>query len=107
MTRLPLLVTVAVLLGAGSALAQDAGGQTPPEGPGAGMQHPGMAPEMGRHGYMGMRRHRMEMMTKAASFHFRREGAAIDIRCAADEPTKACVDAAGVLIDKLVATAPK
>ena len=57
---------------------------------------------MGGHGgYMGMHRPPMMMMQKSAGFRFKRDGAEIDIRCAADEPTKACVDAAAVLIDKL------
>jgi len=50
----------------------------------------------------------MPMMQKSAGFRFKRDGAEIDIRCAADESTKACVDAASVLIDKLASmkTAP-
>ena len=41
--------------------------------------------------------------TKAAVFHLRRGDARVDIKCADDEPTKACVDAATALMDKLAA----
>ena len=39
--------------------------------------------------------------TKAAVFRFHKGDARVDIKCAEDEPTKACVDAASTLIDKL------
>jgi hypothetical protein len=60
----------------------------------------------GRGGYMGMRHPPMGMMQKSAGFRFKKDGAEIDIRCASDEPTKACVDAASVLIDKLATMKP-
>jgi hypothetical protein len=44
--------------------------------------------------------------SKAAHFRMRSGTAAIDIKCADDEPTKACADAASQLIDKLSAVAP-
>ena len=103
----------------GVAIAQPA----PPAGPpGEGMNRPGMtmAPEgdgpghMGGHmeGRMGGRMGgpgRGEMMRhmmgeKAARFDMRRGDTRIDIKCAADEPMKACVEAATALMDKM---APK
>ena len=50
--------------------------------------------------------HRMMMRRmmeggKAARFHISRGESVIDVRCAADEPMKACVDAASALLDKL------
>jgi hypothetical protein len=39
--------------------------------------------------------------SKAAHFRLRNGNAGIDVKCADDEPMKACVDAAGQLIDKL------
>jgi len=47
-----------------------------------------------------MMRHMMEG-GKAAHFSFRRGDSRVDIKCAADEPMKACVDAAMTLADKL------
>ena len=94
---------LAVLAGAGVAVAQapapEAPRGPPGEGPGPGM-HEHMREHMrgpmgGMGGPPGMQ------MTKAARFHFSRGENQVDIRCAADEPTKACVDAASVLLDKL------
>jgi hypothetical protein len=48
----------------------------------------------------------MGMMQKSAGFRFKKDGAEIDIRCASDENTKACVDAASVLIDKIASMKP-
>lgn len=71
---------------------------------------PGHGPGGGRPGG-GMGRMMGEMMdhmhpSKAASFHLRKGDARVDIKCADDEPTKACIDAASALLDKL-ATQPK
>lgn len=68
---------------------------------GRGMEHGPMGRDM-EHGPMG-RGMQPPPPTKAAVFHFRRGDARIDIKCADDEPTKACVDAATVLMDKLAA----
>lgn len=38
---------------------------------------------------------------RGAHFVFEREGAVIDLKCADNESTRACVDAAAVLLDKL------
>jgi hypothetical protein len=74
-----------------------------------GMHGEGRGGMMGHHmGMMGgMMDHRMGMMgggmrgPRGAHFVFEREGAMIDLRCAENEPTRACVDAAAVLLDKL------
>ncbi len=64
-----------------------------------------MQPGMG-----GMMEHHPGMMTggmrgpRGARFVFEREGAMIDLKCADNETTRACVDAAAVLIDKLAPT---
>ena len=102
MSRIPLLIGAVVMLGAGSALAQDAPGAPPPPpgGPGGGPMHPMMER------WLEMHRHDMAMMQKAAAFRFRRGDAEIDIKCAADEPTNSCVDAASALIDKVMASTP-
>jgi hypothetical protein len=101
MTRLNLLAGAFMILGTVAAHAQspapDASAAPPPGGADGGAMHGSMG---GHGGYMGMHRRAM-MMQKSAGFRFKRDGAEIDIRCAADESTKACVDAAAVLIDKL------
>ncbi len=100
MARIHLLAGAFILIGAVAANAQGAPAAPPPPAPEAGIPHP---PMEGRGGFMAMRmHHRMAMMQKSAGFRFKRDGAEIDIRCAADEPTKACVDAASLLIDKVV-----
>jgi hypothetical protein len=106
MARIPVLISAFVLLGAVSALAQDAPNPAgpPPGGPGPGMERPPMG---GRGGWMGMHRGHMMMRDKAASFRFKKDGAEISIRCASNEPTKACVDAAALLIDKVSSVTPK
>ena len=90
---------LAVLAAGGVAVAQQPpgppGGEGPPPRPS--MEEGGR--QMHGHGPMG----RMMQMSKAAQFHFSRGDSRVDIRCAADEPTKACVDAAGALLDKLAA----
>ena len=95
MTRLNLLAGAFILFGVAAAHAQGAPpAELPQGGPEAGMMHGPMGGPMGMH-------RPMMMMQKSAGFRFKRDGAEIDIRCAAYEPTKACVDAASVLIDKL------
>jgi hypothetical protein len=71
------------------------------------MMHPHMIDGEGGHGgWMAMHEHHMAMMQGAAAFRFRRGDAEIDIKCAASESTKACVDAAATLIDKINASVP-
>ena len=97
------------LLAGGVAVAQTAGGP-PPAGEAA--PFPGGPPDHGpmggpdgmRHGPRGYMDRMMRMRpppSKAAHFLFRKEGATVAIKCADDEPTKACVDAASALLDKL------
>ena len=88
-----------MVLAAGVAIAQTPNADAPPQG------------EMGRgamehlHGMMhGMHR---PPPSKAARFMFRKGDAVVAIKCADDEPTKACVDAGSALLDKLAATQPK
>jgi len=85
--------------------APPAGQDNPAPDPMRDRMHDGMHGE-GRGGMMG---HRMGMGMmggdmrgpRGAHFVFEREGAMIDLRCAENEPTRACVDAAAVLLDKL------
>lgn len=91
---------LAVMLAAGVAVAQmpPADGMRPMAG-----DKPGE--EMGPHGHGGMRemmRH-MPPPSKAAHFRFRKGDTMVDIKCADDEPTKACVEAGSALLDKLAA----
>lgn len=83
----------------------------PPPPPGPGPRGPGMAgPEggPGMHGPMMMEAygpmrgwHRPPPPSRAASFYFQRDDAEIHIQCAEGESTRACVDAASVLLDKV------
>ena len=94
-----ILLGTAALLIAGVAVAQPA----PPDGGPSGEDH---GPRSEMRGGMGMRGHRgmMQRMMeggKAAHFHVRRGDSRVDIKCADDEPMKACIDAATTLLDKL------
>ena len=73
----------------------------PPQQPGEGMRERMRGPGMMREAYM----HGMMQQNgpRAARFRFEKEGARVSIACANNETTRACVDAAGVLIDKLAA----
>ena len=103
----PLLITLAAAsaLVAGVAIAQ------PAPGPDGGAPPP--AREMGERGPGGpggwMRRMMMRRPppTKAAFFNFRRGDAAVTIKCADDEPMKACTDAATTMLQALKDAAPK
>jgi len=80
------------------------GMEGPRMGGGPGMGGPGMhAPGM-MEGYGPMRgAHRGPPPSRAASFHFQRDDSEIHIHCAEGESTRACVDAASILLDKLAA----
>ncbi len=76
-------------------------GQPPTErGPGAAQMErgPGM---MSRGGPQGMERMMRMHPPKGAVFMFRRGDQRVVVKCADEESTKACVDAAGTLMDKL------
>lgn len=113
MKKFVVLGAAALLVTAGVAVAQPAGPSAPPAGeppnPDAGAMREGGPPGMMHGGPMHGGRHAMRMMermhnqSKAARFNFVRDDASISIKCADDEPTRACVDAAGVLLDKLAA----
>jgi hypothetical protein len=96
-----------VVLAAGVAMAQAPGPAAPPPG------EMGRGPmgEMGRGPmeHMGPGMHGMHRPppSKAARFMFRKGDAVVAIKCADDEPTKACVDAGSALLDKLAAQQPK
>ena len=102
----------------GVALAQGAPPPNAPPPPPPGDHGPGPQGDMGRGpmdgprpdmGYMRreMMMRRMEEFNKAAHFHFRKGDMAIDVKCAADESTKACTDATAALLDKLNAATAK
>ena len=97
----------AVLLGAGVAVAQ-APSPPPPPGPMSGPEGgPGGEMGPGGHHFGGMRGMHRPPPSKAARFMFRKGDAVVAIKCADDEPTKACVDAGSALLDKLAAQQPK
>ena len=128
MQKILVLAAVAVLGGTTLVAAQPAPGTPPGGGPGAGPE--AGAGEMGRmrpsgpmgegrmgegrmgEGRMGemremmMRRGRMRG-PEGAHFTFERDGAVIDLRCADNETTRACVDAAAVLLEKLAPAAAR
>ena len=110
MTRTFALAAAAFLGSVTLAAAQPA----PPPAPPAGQDSPAPEPMRDRmrehmrgEGRSGMMEHHMGMMgggmrgARGAHFVFEREGATIDLRCAENETTRACVDAAAVLLDKL------
>ena len=109
MKNLLLAAAATVLLAGGGAAWAQMPGQAAVPAPGSDAQQPaehhGMeGGEHEMHGHGGGHWMRMMMQgTKSAHFHFRRGENAVDIRCAADEPTKACVEAATTLMDKLAA----
>ena len=104
------LPALAVLLASTSfAAAQPTPSPDGQPGAGAQMTAPAMDGMGGRMGYgrAGMGRDMMGYrMGRAygpsgARFRFEKEGARVDIRCSVMEPTRACVEAAGTLLDKL------
>lgn len=89
-------------------------GQMPPEaGPPAGPTSPGMmgaGPERGMMGHHPPPRgpgeehwhhHMMMMQSKGAMFYFRRGNSSIMVKCAENESTQVCVNAAATLLDKI------
>jgi len=109
MKKLTMLGAAAIVLGvAGTAAAQPASPPAPPEmeemHEGMPSGHPGMhgGPPGMRPGMMGMMR-----ASKGARFHFSRNDGVVDVKCAEDEPMRACVDAASALLEKLAPQPPK
>ena len=86
-------VALAMVAGVGAAVAQ-APAPPPPEGPPAMEGPPGFMRHFGG-------RHMRPPPSKAARFMFRKGDSVVAIKCADDEPTKACVDAGSALLDKL------
>ena len=119
-----LLAGVAVA-GAGAFAQSPPGGF--PGGPGGPMGGPGGGPGMGGPGGPGMggpvmggpgmrpgsfgpgpgMRPMMPPPTRSAVFSFNRGDTRVMIKCADNESTQACVDAAGTLIDKLAASSQR
>ena len=107
----PFVLAAAALLGSATlAAAQPSPPPAPPpaasDAPAAQPQPPsdGMRERMRSGGMMReayMRRAMEERGPRAARFRFEKEGAMVGIQCANNETTRACVDAAAVLIDKL------
>ena len=107
-----LALAAAALLGTATlAAAQPAPPAPPPAPPAPGAAQPGPGPDdmhHGMHDHDGGHRMMMGMSRpRGARFIFERQGALIDLRCADNEPTRACVDAASVLIDKLAPQTPR
>ena len=104
MKKLVLAGAAAIVLAGGAVLAQTPGQPAPPP-PGA-EGSPPHPPMDGAHEHMHEHMHGgppwMRMMRmRAAHFHFSRGENVVDISCAAEEPMKACVEAASALLDKL------
>jgi hypothetical protein len=101
---LVVLTGLGAVVAAGVAVAQAPSPPSPPSPPAEMRTGEHRADEHGWRGMMhGMHR---PPMSKAAHFMFRRGDQVMEIKCSDDEPMKACVDAAAVLMDKLAA-APK
>jgi len=107
----PFILAVAALLGSATLAAaqpspppapppaaSDAPAQPQPSGDGMRERMHG-GPGMMREAYM--RGMMQQNGPRAARFRFEKDGAMVGIQCANNETTRACVDAAGVLIDKL------
>lgn len=85
----------------GGAAGAPTGAMEGPSGVGGpeGMNHGPMGRWMGMmHGHHGPHQ---PPVSKAAFFRLRKGDVSVGIKCADDEPTKACVDAAATLLDKL------
>ena len=115
--RVSFLVAGLAIVTATAAMAQPATGPGPTSGA---VESPGRGdPEGGRHHgeqrgenrgehrgeyrgeYRGMGMRTMMEAGRGARFEIRRGDTRIDVKCAPDEPMKACVEAATVLFDKV------
>ncbi|HYZ63745.1 MAG TPA: hypothetical protein VE650_14950 [Acetobacteraceae bacterium] len=107
-----LLASVAIGAG-GAAMAQTVpGAPGSPGGPGFPPGPPGFGEREGHGGFgehegHGPGMHMMRHPPRSAVFAFRRGETRVFIKCSDDEPTRACVDAASALLDKLGSTAPR
>ena len=104
MTKTIALLSAAALLSASAALAQPApppGGPKPGPEAGAPPPPPPGGPHAGPRGPRGGPD--APPPPKAAHFRLERGDTALDVKCAADEPMKACADIALQLLDKLAA----
>ena len=103
------------LLGAGVAWAQipppgpgQAGGPPPPPGVGPGMPFGADGPGMERGRPFGPGMHGpMRRPPRAAVFSINRGDTRVFIKCSDEESTRACVDAATSLLDKLGGSTPR
>lgn len=108
------LIGAALLAGMAVGAAGIAVAQTPPPGPGGpsaqgpgGPGFPPGPPGMGGWGMGGPGRHphgphgMMEHPPRAAVFAINRGDTRIMIKCSDEEPTRACIDAATTLLDKV------
>ena len=107
--RVSFLVAGLAIVTATAAMAQPATGPGPTSGA---VESPGRGdPEGGRHygeqrgeyrgEYRGMGMRTIMEAGRGARFEIRRGDTRIDVKCAPDEPMKACVEAATVLFDKV------
>ena len=109
MRSLILPVLAALLAGTSFAAAQPASNPDGQPGTGAQTMAPAMDGMGGRMGYgrPGMGRDMMGYRMgrgygpSGARFRVEKEGVRVDIRCSMMEPTRACVEAAGILLDKM------
>ena len=99
-----IMLTAAGALAAGVAIAQPAPG--PDGGPPPAHEQMGERGPGGPGGWF-RRMMRRPPPTKAAFFNFRRGDAVVTIKCADDEPMKACTDAATTMLQALKDVAPK
>lgn len=99
----PLLLTA---VAAGALVAGVAFAQTPPPpggpdgGPPPGEMRGGYGPGGFGHGFMRPR----PMPPKAAFFRFRKGDSSVTVKCADDEPTKACTDAVQAMLQAINAS---
>lgn len=99
MRRILALAALASLSLAGLAAAQTPPAPTPP----APEARPDAPPDSPRHmrGHMRGHGHMHPPMSRAARFHVTRGDMTLNVRCAENEPMRACVDAATALMDKV------
>jgi hypothetical protein len=106
MIKALIALSAGILLAATAALAQPAGPST--SGPPGGQKHRGppgqYGPGAGKHGRgPGFGVHKLSApSSKGAQFRLREGNRRISIKCADDDSTKACIDAIGPLLNKVL-----